>query len=189
MTRHLPLLLADAGLIKLIFFAVVGLIYLVSHLINNAGKKARQLSPPRPRPNPGPRDEVTEFLRRAAERRAAKRPEAELVTAPPSGEGVAQHVRQHLDTAEFSRRAGSLAQVPRHVNEAIESHLQQVFDHQVGRLASQPTVTAEEPPAAPPPQAQFGLAAAGLLPLLADRDRLREAIILTEILRPPLERW
>ena len=42
---------------------------------------------------------------------------------------------------------------------------------------------------APPPQAQFGLAAAGLLPLLADRDRLREAIILTEILRPPLERW
>ncbi len=228
MMGELPVLLANGGLIKLIFFAVVGLIYLISHLINNANKKRPQFPQarqpqrqPAARGNPNPRDEVGEFLRRAAQRRAAERQgaestppspaqqplrsrqpasvrlapeaepamEAELIPPPPSGAGVAQHVRQHLDTAEFSARASSLAQVPQHVTQTIESHLHQVFDHQVGRLASQPTVTAEEQAAPAGPPAEVRLAAAGIAPLLADRERLREAVILTEILRSPLERW
>lgn len=227
MMREIAVPLADGGLIKLIFFAVVGLIYLISHLINNANKKRPQPPParqpqqmPPARANPDPRDEVGEFLRRAAQRREAERQGAERsvsvppqqpvrsrqrsqarssppaeapleaeVVAAPSGASVAEHVRQHLDTGEFSRRASSLAQVPHHVTQAIESHVHEVFDHQVGRLASQPTVTTQEAPAVPAPQVQLGLAAAGLAPLLANRERLREAVILTEILRSPLERW
>ena len=228
MTRALPVLIADGALIKLLFFAVVGLIYLISHLINNANRKRPHFPQPgqgqrqpAARGNPNPRDEVGEFLRRAAERRtaerqggerpvppAAERPprprqpatprvvlqaepvmEAELIAAPPSGAGVIEHVRHHLDTAEFSRRASGLAQVPQHVSQAIESHLHQVFDHQVGRLATQPTATSPEPAEAAPQPTEIGLAAAGLAPLLADRERLRQAVILTEILRSPLERW
>lgn len=222
-----PVLLADGALVKLIFFAVVGLIYLISHLINNANRKRPlpQARQPQRQPaaggNPNPRDEVGEFLRRAAQRRAAtgqaaqsaslpsgqqsprprQRPsdytpveaepvtEAELVSPPPTGAAVAQHVRQHLDTSAISARATALAQVPQHVTQAIEAHVHQVFDHQVGRLASQPTVTAEPQAAPAATQPDVQAAAAGLAPLLAAPERLREAIILTEILRSPLDRW
>lgn len=228
MMRELPVLLADGGLIKLIFFAVVGLIYLISYLINNANKKRPQFPQarqPQRQPaahgNPNPRDEVGEFLRRASQRRTAERQvaenapslpaqqplrprqhpsartpaeaepvmEAELIPPPPSGAGVAQHVRQHLDTAEFSARASTLAQVPQHVAQTIEAHLHQTFDHQVSRLASQPTATAEPQATPAGPQADVQLAAAGLAPLFADPQRLRQAVILTEIFRSPLERW
>jgi len=228
MTRALPVLIADGALIKLLFFAVVGLIYLISHLINNANRRRPHFPQPgqgqrqpAARGNPNPRDEVGEFLRRAAQRQAAERREAEppvpaaaqrqprprqaaparaappapsvmeaeLVPPSPSGSAVAEHVRHHLDTGEFSRRASGLAQVPQHVSQAIESHLHQVFDHQVGRLATQPTATLPEPAEAAPTQTEIRLAAAGLAPLLADRERLRQAVVLTEILRSPLERW
>ena len=78
-------LLADAEMLKLIGLIVVGLIYLINHLLGGAGAKGAQqrrgLKPEqrpaaRPRPRaPAPRqpaakstmsDEVNDFLRRAA---------------------------------------------------------------------------------------------------------------------------
>lgn len=115
--RYFAPLLADADMLKLIGLIIVGLIYLINHLLGGAnakggpqrrGLKPEQRPAARPRPRaPAPRpqaqstmsDEVNAFLRRAAEKRGqAARPAA----PPPPLDAEPRRLVASLDDTSFS---------------------------------------------------------------------------------------
>jgi hypothetical protein len=207
----------DPFLIKVIVVIVVMSIAAINKLGKAASaqqrKPARPAAPPRPRPQPGRgqvEDEVSEFLKRAAEKRAGRpvetpKPEpprrlieigasdlveVQAIEEPPTGAAVAQHVRQHLDTREFTARASHLTTVDR-ADEAIESHLHQFFEHQVGHLASQRPVepALEGQSGTAPTTPDVTAPAEYLVSLLGNPQSLRSAVILSEVLQRPTQRW
>lgn len=208
-----PLLLADADLFKLILFVVLGLFALIKHVVDSNAKQRRPVVKPEVRPRPRPAapagrpempSDVNDFLRRAAEKRAAAQrpvrnepepPTRRLVTSKldaPMGEvvdaqavddaqratRVGAYVEQHLGTRQEA--ASHLTQVGRS-EAAFEAHLQQTFQHHVGQFDS-PSAGPAEPAAAIPVDVP-------LVELLADPGNLRQAIILNEILQRPVDRW
>lgn len=177
------------------------------------------------------RDEVEEFLRRAAARRAAAQQQQQRpATAPPAwaqpvpqapppqlqrrplamaevvmlepidaqvveaelaesedrvGRSVAQHMRGTQQIGEHVRHLG--AEVDQ-ADDKLEAHLHQVFDHNLGQLRK----STMEAAAASPSQAarDAGLpGAASIAQMLANPQNLRNAIIMSEIIRRPEENW
>jgi hypothetical protein len=159
-------------------------------------------------------NDIADFLRRAAERYAQQqtgRPASPLVLqadivedadvveeaeildpGEASGEEVASHVRQHMDTSNFTRRAASLGASVDQSDDRMEAHLQQVFVHKLGQLAKREPVAT---PVAPGPEiaavvqtstpAASPATAAGIVAMLQDRNQLRYAVLLSEILKRP----
>jgi len=173
--------------------------------------------PPRP-PMDDMANEIEDFLRRAAnqqrnpktpraaraqqrkiERQAAAEPvQAEVVAEKPVGGQVTEHVKTFLDEEKFAKRGEELGKgVAQTVNQEIDQHLQQVFSHPVSKLAAVSGEAAAPPTAGEPAE----LAAAApvvetpnvfadeLVAMLTNPDSLRQAILLTEILHRPEERW
>ncbi len=174
--------------------------------------RAGQPKPPGPGAGQGDPlgDEIGEFLRKASGQRAAgpprrpprpqpapQPPEAELVLMDRQ-ESVSEHVRSHvadpvrtdLDESQFSSRSAQLGAQVGQSDERLEERLHDKFDHQLGALdvgsggvnaveTGEAAVLSEVPPAA----------AAGLSALLGSRARLRQAIILHEIMQRPENRW
>lgn len=169
-------------------------------------------APPAERAPPQPQlvTEIEEFLKRANRKRQEKakrkQPTKVAKSAPPPVQKpprrlvpsqfeepsaltpdavvtVAESVRQHLDTSDFSARASQLADADIARDDAERAaHLKQVFDHQVGRLAD--TSAQQASPATKEPAAAASLAA-----LLANPQSLKQAIVLQEILNRPEQRW
>jgi hypothetical protein len=167
----------------------------------------------------GLEDEIGEFLRRAAQRgqpqpqpaaraqpQPAARPpvpraaieqaiEAEVVGRPALGEGIKQHVGEHLDAGEFRRRAAGLGGEVAQADEQIEQRLHARFDHEVSTLAAVPGESAHAPrpvEAAEPEDRVAEIpstAAAGLAAMLANPGGVRQAIVLNEIFTRPEDRW
>ena len=216
MTASFALLAAAEDWIRLV--PVLGLlIYLINHFIGMAGKQQqrRQVRPevrpeqrgPRPRPagRQDVQDEVAEFLKRAAEKRSATKPaegrpaqprrvapaeiiEARAVDELPSNRWP-ETVRPQVENRDLAERAGHLAHVGRS-EAAFQAHMQ-VFEHTVGRInesaANPPSSAGGQSDVAPqtinaPPNEVFAA-------LLADPQSLRQAIILSEIMERPVERW
>lgn len=59
------------------------------------------------------------------------------------GRGVADHVRDHIQSAPISEHAKQLGRDVGQSDEKLEDHIHDVFDHQLGKLNKQET---EEPP-------------------------------------------
>jgi len=156
--------------------------------------------------------EIEEFLKRTAQRRGAKvrsegvpppvaqkkpprrlaesLPTLEPASPSPTGESVAEHVKQHLATDEFGVRAAHLADDVARAEQEMQQHVTQAFSHQVGRLADTSGDTTEQRQAAAVRGGELAAAAgAGIPALLADGARLRQAIIVNEILQRPEHRW
>lgn len=159
-------------------------------------------------------NDIADFLRRAAERYAQQqtgRPaspvvleadiiddaevveDAEVLDAgEASGEEVASHVRQHMDTSNFTRRAASLGASVDQSDDRMEAHLQQVFVHRLGNLSKREPAAA---PVAPGPEKAAVVetpatksaqsTAAALVAILRDPNQLRNAVLLSEILKRP----
>ena len=209
-------LLAAVGLDDLIKIAVILLIFVIP-AIGQLVAKLRQIPPPDKRPLP-PRpappdvaDEIEKFLRRTVQRRPAQDtrpvraqepspPVAEPVRAEVVGEQrvggqVTEHVKEYLDEQDFTRRGDQLGKEVAQVDQKIGQHLQQVFDHRVSKLETVPGEAAAPPVAYEPPDLVGTAAdipdtfATGLLGLITSPDSLRQAIILSEILHRPEERW
>lgn len=175
----------------------------------------RPNAPPVPQKKQPGLDDVQEFLRRAAEQRQRpqqkeqrkqqrqqqqkKAPQqqgqrkqkaqsqpvrVEVVEDPMRERTVSAHVSKHLDSKGFGERSAHLSQVAEAPSQ-IGSHLQQVFDHQVGRLTrgseSDDDPATEGPLVAATP-------ASSIAAMLANPDSARQAFILSEILRPLDER-
>ncbi|HEV3023900.1 MAG TPA: hypothetical protein VGX76_15600 [Pirellulales bacterium] len=212
-----PLLAAlDAGTLELLFIIAAFTYFAISNLLKVAKgqprKTIRPAPPPRPRPQPGRQavdDEVSEFLRRAAEKRAARNVaeaprnepprrlveigaddvvEVQAIDEPPTGAAVAQHVQQHLDTREFAARASHLTNVDQS-DVTIKSHLQQVFTHPVGHLASRGPEKTEGQSGAAATAPGVPVASDFLASLLGDPQSLRGAVVLNEVLQRPTDRW
>lgn len=145
---------------------------------------------PTPRPQPSLAAEVAQDL-------------------PQSGRGsVAQHVAEMLDNSQFAKRAAKLSQVQQSSDDEFRSHMQRVFEHDVGRLkddsaaaigtgspaGSGAAVSAAAPAAAAsiaPVARQLAnrKVPADIALLLANRRGMRDAVILKEILERPEYRW
>jgi hypothetical protein len=164
-------------------------------------------------------EEIDEFLRRAAQRRSGQqqpRPvgssspvspvpapqpvKAEVVAEMPVGGQVNEHVKKYLDAEEFARREAQLGEQVAQKDRQIDEHLHQVFDHNLSELAAVPGETATEPVAVEPAElfhtaeteAAAELTAAsdsGLAVLLGSADSIRQAIVLSEIIQRPEQRW
>lgn len=219
MNPFAPLFAAgDDAIVKIIIAIIVFILAGASQLI----AKYRQIPPrgqrplaPRPEKPDPVADEIEDFMRRAAERRASRgtRPageraetvakaaapaqpiQAQVVVEKPVGGQVAEHVKKYLDEDEFARREGSLGKEVAQADNEIDQHLRQTFDHRVGQLAAVPgeaaalTVAAESPELAAATDETPSAFATGLLDLMANPDSLRQAIVLNEVLRRPEERW
>ncbi|HZZ81423.1 MAG TPA: hypothetical protein VFE62_23175 [Gemmataceae bacterium] len=209
------ILLADAEWLRLIVPLVAFLIWAMNRLLGGespAAKQAKARQQARANPPPPPADkqrvddEVSEFLRRAAQQRGTaghtrtppppqpppvqRRP----AVAPPQEAAAAEAARPARPrtlSPTFSDPLGQRALAERKVEAkevvqaeaAMQSHLSQVFSHQVGTLAADKQATASaasEPPPAPTDE---------VVEMLRDPHSIRDAIIVSEILRRPTERW
>lgn len=163
----------------------------------------RQLNPQQPppaAPPPPPRYESTSTggapTKRASpktgkpprkQRRARMPSDEHVLEAQLAQESVAEHVAEHLDTHEFADRARQLSKVEK-TERQIGEHVSQVFSHQVGTLAtaSNETGGATE---SPPQRPILSPSSSDLAAALHDPARLRQALVMQEVLRRPEERW
>ena len=202
------------GLDDLITWAVILLFFIVP-AIGQLLAKVKQAPPPagggRPQ-RPAPHDvedEIEVFMRRALGQRAEKEPpvrarpapvaqpvEAEVVAAAPVGGQVASEVRRHLDSGEFVQRTGRLGKEVVQTDKQLEQHLHQAFDHKLGQLESAEAKTSPPRASDVPPDLSGPTAvevpptvAAGLAAMLGNAESLSQAIVLSEIIHRPEERW
>ncbi|MCC6123610.1 MAG: hypothetical protein IT426_01475 [Pirellulales bacterium] len=178
---------------------------------------ARPAKPARPAGQGSVQSEIEAFLRRANQKKetAANRPprpqpvrakaaekpvraevvRAEVVRERPVGGEVEKHVKKYLDEEEFVRRSKKLGEEVAETDDKIELHLKSVFDHSLSKIAATPGVTASAPSsklAGSAPEittATPSVAAYDVANLLGNPLSVRQAIILSEILNRPLDRW
>lgn len=118
--------------------------------------------------------------------------EVELVRAPRNqgigNESVEDHVDSHLRKGRFGKRETHLASQIENRDEAMDAHLHDVFDHQVGALErkSQSGVASELTWAE---KSQQEVTAGEILALFKSPIDMRKAIIMKEILTPKSEEW
>ena len=110
-------------------------------------------------------------------------------------ESVAEHVQRHIESGGIESRLQSQVE---QADERMASHLQDAFDHRLGRLESEDdakirgtklakkksaTSTTESPPVA------TSEIAARVAQMMRNPDDLSAAIVLNEILKRPEDRW
>jgi hypothetical protein len=177
----------------------------------------RPAKPARPAGQGSVQSEIEEFLRRANQKKepAANRPprqqppraklaekparaevvRAEVVRERPVGGEVEKHVKKYLDEEEFVRRSKKMGEEVAESDEKIERRLKSVFDHSLSKIAATPGVTASPPNAKlaeTAPQitvATPSIAAGDVAALFGNPLSVRQAIILSEILNRPSDRW
>ena len=147
-------------------------------------------------------EEIEEFLRRAAAKRAEaldpnaqpQRPirvdyvepeivDVEVIEPDPYTDGVADHVARHLDTSSYEARESRLGQQVGQADEKLESRLHDKFDHRLGALDTDDMMASDEP------ESQVPATPNDIARLLGSAENIRNAIILNEILQPPEQRW
>jgi len=217
-------------IIKIVMVFVVIFFSLIGRIIAGMRAPQRPANPPPPalppqqpqKPQPqaerpkSVKDEIDDFLRRAAQKKQstssaagpirrisqptaplAQREEpvqAEAVRDRPVGGAVSAHVSKYLDEKEFAERASKLGGEVAAADTKIEQHLKEVFGHGISKLAAQPGETAT--PSTPMSLGVFqdevpvmAAAGTGLAVLLNNIDNLRQAIVVNEILQRPIDRW
>lgn len=148
-------------------------------------------------------DDIEAFLRRAAERRkqqAGRKPTAAPRPRPEYTDSRRErHVKQvqpedvviQAELVDDGSLGGlsnrhlqdtHLAETVENADENMDAHIQQVFDHQVGRLShrdQQPTSDV----------ALSGDLTQAIILMLQSPQGLQQAILLSEIFERPIDRW
>jgi hypothetical protein len=143
--------------------------------------------PPKTPPRP-PRSRKAEPGRR----RPAKQPQRLAEPPAPVPESVAQHVQRHIRSGGVVERDAHLGEQVGQSDERLESRLQQVFEHRLGQLRDGTPATPIEQgtDAAVWSAPEAGQPLAGdLLEMFSTPQKLRTAVVLSEIMRRPEERW
>jgi hypothetical protein len=162
------------------------------------------------------KDEIEEFLRRAAQKQqqgapvagpprrapqpapqAVQQPQivkAEVVRRKPFGTEISEHAQKFLDDKEFDDRSAKLGSEVTSSEKKMEQHLKQMFGKDINKAASLAGDNAA--PAIPLPAdylqdsvPALATAGVGLAAALNNIDSLRQAIVLNEILQRPSYRW
>ncbi len=128
--------------------------------------------------------------------------ETERVLAPSLSERVAanvsSHVQQHLNSDAYDQRAAQMGD--RVEGSHLDSHMHEVFDHQVGDLAQtsysddvyddDTSDDAYQISHVDHYETQDKKPQSGLIAdLLASPKNIRQAFIFSEIIKPPSDRW
>lgn len=214
--RIVPLLAGVEEWIKVVVPLVVFTIITLNRLFGSEAKKKMQQQRPRPAP-PQPQqpqgerqrveDEVAEFLRRATQAKEARPgpppspPKQPRKTPPAPAPQVRRLAPKRDENAPLyesderpSRVPSSLpvakrVDAPRpseieKIDEAMELQIHQALDHQVGSLAgAAPIATSDQKPPEDENRPR------SVSELLRDPRSIRDAIVVSEILRRPTERW
>jgi hypothetical protein len=197
-------------------FVVIPLIGRILLALKGPPQPKGPARPVRPATPTNVQNEIEEFLRRANQKKAtpANRPQrpsmqgksakpvraevvrAEVVRERPVGGQVEKHVKQYLDEEEFIRRSQKLGEEVADSDDKIERHLKSVFDHSLSKIAATPGMTASPPDdkkiADSAPEltlATPSIAATDIAALFGNPLSVRQAVIISEILNRPLERW
>ncbi len=110
---------------------------------------------------------------------------------------MAEHVTSHIDTSSIRQHSDGLGGRLRNSDEQVEQHLHDVFDHQLGDLDSSGgayTIREGTDDATwedlgqkrQREQAQRVLQANDIMRMMRDPVAIQEAIVLGELLRPPI---
>jgi hypothetical protein len=166
----------------------------VGDFLRRAAERRAGEPPTRPTPAPKP---VMQRPQPARPARPSRPPLGEQPAAPeparlrPVGTGLADQVQKDLDTAEFRRRAAQLGVDVDQADERMLAHLHEAFDHKLGQLELTASDSATPTEAKPGADRADGvpIAPIGLGGLLGSGADLRRAIIVSEILRRPEQRW
>lgn len=216
---NFPLLLAAVDWGNVIFWAVIILGFFGRALSQLFQQKPNQAPPQKQQPmrprQPKPLgNEVEEFLRRAIDQRRGEQPaEVEILqpvapAGPPPfqmaeaavaevhaedsqiGENVEEHVHSHIDTSQFADRESHLGSDIDQADDKMAARLHKVFDHQLGQFRREDRREVESTErASTPPEDIFRLKSQSLADALRNPGSLRQAIVLSEILHRPDDRW
>ena len=104
----------------------------------------------------------------------------------PQVERLAEHVKNYFASEERPAAAERLGKNVAQAESQFDQHVHQVFDHQLGQLGA---ANAESPPSGDVPIEVPPTFAAGLVAMLSSAESLGQAIVLSEIIRRPEERW
>ena len=164
MSHFAPLLAAnDAELVRVIVIIVFGLLVGIGKFMAMV-KKTKPPAPMGQRPAPPPpvnmnaKNEIEEFMRRAAAkprpasnagpvrqppqprpRPTVEKPlQAQVVSEEPVGARIGKEVDRDLDTQEFSKRSTQLGSEVAQADREIDQRLHQLFDHHVSNLELMP---------------------------------------------------
>lgn len=204
MTEFVPqsVPLFSVGVFEVIFFIIFVVISILGQIFN----KEKENPKPRPRPNDLPGEnsddpletEIAEFVRRA-------QAEGEIIDAEPLSNQPASHsqprrnfsegsvlldsrneerAERQLSTNQLTTNRPKLVSKIEERDEQMDAHVQEVFDHQLGKLK----------PASNMEQADTDEPSALLSPdqireMFASQDDVRKAIIMNEILTSPSNKW
>jgi len=142
--------------------------------IGTARKPSRQ-TPPQPRP-------------------VARTSQRSTRTAFPERESVSSHVERHILSDGIGQRDSHLGEKLSHADERMESHLQEVFQHRLGTLdtegGSSSSSIRQGTDAAVWSGGQVSTPlSVELFKMLSSPPQVQAAIVLSEILRRPEDRW
>jgi len=96
---------------------------------------------------------------------------------------IADRVRSHIDTSDVTEHIGHLGERIRHADHAIDERIRSRFDRDVSKLDDSPTVQDDE--VASVAQVQASQLANDLLAMLSQPESVRQAILVSEILKRP----
>jgi hypothetical protein len=165
------------------------------------------------RPRSPLQDEIETFLRRAigqepevvAEVVRPNEPESRVprLVGPPQPEedelreSVAEHVARRMQQSDIEAREASMGAAIGESDERMESHLGRVFDHSLGQLGTRSESTAVESISQGTDAsvweitrpAEHLVTARQIAEKLRSPNEIASAIVLSEVLRRPTERW
>lgn len=148
---------------------------------------------PKPKPQPQPQPAPVEQVRRLVEKpRSIKQQESPQQTR----ESITEHVQRHISSRPVGEHARDLGKSVGQADEMLESHLHDVFDHKIGSLAKEqldrdiPQGTDAAIWETAESKRQKRADAAGdrselILGMLGNRESIKQAIILGEVLKRP----
>lgn len=146
-----------------------------------AQKQQRPPAQPRPAP-PAPRQTISkrDVLQPHPSRPL---PSGEPIEATVVHESVNAHVNRHLDVSDIVEHVDHLGDVIEQADERMETHLDEVFDHDVGKLKkpNTETITDDVPGNVKAPNKL----ANSIVEMLQNPKTIRQSILISEILKPP----
>ena len=95
-------------------------------------------------------------------------------------ESVSDHVKRSLDVSDIVQHVDDLAEDIEQSDERMEAHLDKVFDHNVGRIASKENITDELVR-----DAKTNDVATNLVKMLMNPEKVAQSILISEVLRRP----
>ena len=157
-----------------------------------AQRRAQQQQPPKPqikppqapRPKPAPPPPVSPLQPEIID-------EVEIVEPHVlSGSSVKAHVEDHMRAGVFDERISHLGEEVDRSDDRMEAHLHEVFEHQLGTLGARTSAAADSTlDDDSPGQKRKPAKPTNYLQLLQNPTSVRHAIILSEILARPSDRW